>query len=264
MFAATAGCSSPSSPSRASGDVPSLKVALCHAVGGGTYQKITVKLEEEPAHRAHGDGRIGEPVPAAPSMDFGEDCRPSGGPPPGAPAITASVELVKSTNGEDANEAPGPKILVGQTVTWTYRVTNTGTVALTGLTVTDDQLPSVTCPLAALAPGASMTCTVTGVAELGPYQNLGIVTGTWSLPTSTPPSGTVTDTDLSHYLGVETLDEDDGPKVQLCHRTGSGRWVRINVGLPAEPAHLAHGDGKPGGPVPGQVGKIFGATCSIE
>jgi hypothetical protein len=104
---------------------------------------------------------------------------------------------------------------------------------------------------------------MTGMAEPGQYRNLGTVTGNWSQPSNVPPSGTVMDTDLSHYLGVETLDED-GPKVQLCHRTGAGFWVFISVGLPAEPAHLAHGDGKPGGPVPGQDGKIFGPSCSVE
>jgi hypothetical protein len=149
-------------------------------------------------------------------------------------------------------------------VTWTYTVTNTGTVQLTGLAVTDDELPSVTCPQTTLAPGASMTCTVSGVAVLGQYRNVGTVTGNWSLPSNVPPSGTVTDTDPSHYLGVTSLDEEEEPKVELCHRTGAGFWVHISVWLPAEPAHIAHGDGKPNGSVPGQTGKTFGPTCSVQ
>jgi hypothetical protein len=230
------------------------KVTLCHSEGNGSYHSINISVNAEPAHRAHGDGEIGDPVPATPSMTFDANCVPTG---PG-------VRLVKSTNGFDANEAPGPKILVGATVTWTYRVTNVGTVPLTAVLVTDDQLPSVSCPATTLAIGASMTCTVTGAAELGPYANVGTVTANWSLPGGTPPSGTVTDTDPSHYLGVLTLDDDDGPKVSLCHRTGNGSFHLISVGLPAEPAHMAHGDGKPGGPVPNQDGKIFGPTCSIQ
>jgi uncharacterized repeat protein (TIGR01451 family) len=174
------------------------------------------------------------------------------------------VDLISFTNGDDANEAPGPKVLVGQPVTWAFQVSNTGTVSLTGVTVTDEQLPSIMCPVTTLAPGASMTCTASDVAKLGQYSSLGTVTASWTLPTSTPSSGTVTDTDLSHYVGVQTLDEGEGVKVQLCHRTGSGQWVHISVARSTETAHLAHGDGRPGGPVPGQSGRTFGPTCGVQ
>jgi hypothetical protein len=52
-------------------------------------------------------------------------------------------------------------------------------------------------------------------------------------------------------------------KIGICHRTGHGRFhVLINVSQNAEPAHLAHGDGKPDGEVPGSAGlKIFDAAC---
>jgi len=53
---------------------------------------------------------------------------------------------------------------VGQVLHYTYLVTNTGNVTLTGLSLVDDQEP-VTCvppvPGASLAPGASMSCTAT-------------------------------------------------------------------------------------------------------
>src|SRR5690606_21696789 len=52
-----------------------------------------------------------------------------------APAIT----IKKYTNGHDADNAPGPDIPVGDAVTWTYEVKNTGNVTLTNITVTDDQ-----------------------------------------------------------------------------------------------------------------------------
>ena len=55
-------------------------------------------------------------------MVFDENCRPSG----------PSIDIEKSTNGEDADQAPGPSILVGNPVAWEYRVTNTGTINLTG------------------------------------------------------------------------------------------------------------------------------------
>ena len=40
------------------------------------------------------------------------------------------IELEKSVNGEDADQAPGIEIPVGDTVTWTYKVTNPGDVVL--------------------------------------------------------------------------------------------------------------------------------------
>jgi len=111
---------------------------------------------------------------------------------PGAPAI----DIEKATNGEDADAPPGPQVLVGDPVTWTYVVTNTGAVDLTGVTVTDDQGVAVTCPQDTLAVGESMTCTGNGTAVLGQYANIGSVTGTGT-------DGTVvTDEDPSHYIAV--------------------------------------------------------------
>ena len=98
------------------------KVALCHAEGNGSYHLIEVSVSAESAHRAHGDAKIGEPVPADSTKTFNQDCRPTG----------ASVRIKKSTNGQDADEAPGPTIAVGAAVSWDYVVTNTGNVALTG------------------------------------------------------------------------------------------------------------------------------------
>jgi hypothetical protein len=53
-------------------------------------------------------------------------------------------------------------------------------------------------------------------------------------------------------------------KVDICHVTGTGTYILINVSVNALPAHLAHGDGLPGGLVPGVGCKIFGADCSLE
>ena len=36
------------------------------------------------------------------------------------------------------------------------------------------------------------------------------------------------------------------PKVDICHITGNGKYVLINVSENAKPAHLAHGDSLPG------------------
>ena len=109
---------------------------------------------------------------------------------PDAPA----VDIEKSTNGQDADTAPGPELAVGTPVTWTYQVTNTGNTALTGITVTDDQVVAVTCDQTTLAVAETMTCTATGTATQGQYTNLGTVTTTQG----------ATDNDASHYLGIST------------------------------------------------------------
>lgn len=108
---------------------------------------------------------------------------------------TSGLKIQKLTNGDDANAAPGPKLLVGSPVAWTYVVTNTGNVRLTNVRVTDDKGVAVACPKAVLDPGQSMTCTGSGKAVAGQYQNVGIATGT-------PPSGPdATASDPSHYFG---------------------------------------------------------------
>ena len=222
------------------------KVTLCHRTESGAYHSITVGTPSEPDHRSHGDAKPGEAVPGASTKTFDENCR----------IVGPAVEIRKLTNGDDANEAPGPSIEVGKPVTWEYIVTNTGTLALTGVAVTDDRGVTVSCPATSLAVGQSMTCTGSGVATLGQYRNVGTVT-------ATSTGGAVTDTDASHYLGVEP-DEESGPKVDLCHRTGAGFYVSISVAVSAEPAHRAHGDGKIGEPVTGQPGKTFGSGCSVR
>ena len=222
-------------------------VSLCHRTEGSHgYHMITVAQEAEPAHRDHGDAKPTERVPGTQAQIFSDTCQ----------AIGPAVELQKYTNGEDADSAPGPTITVGDAVSWTYVVTNTGTVSLSSVSVNDDQGVSVSCPATSLSAGQSMTCTGSGVATLGQYRNVGTVT-------ATSTGGAVTDTDASHYLGVEP-DEESGPKVDLCHRTGAGFYVSISVAVSAEPAHRAHGDGKIGEPVTGQPGKTFGSGCSVR
>jgi hypothetical protein len=224
------------------------KVSLCHNTGSG-YHLIEVSVSAESAHRAHGDGAVGDPVPADTTKVFDANCQ-------AVAAIAASVGIKKSTNGQDADEAPGPTIAVGSPVAWQYVVTNTGQIALSNVVVTDDRSVTVTCPGAALAVGQSMTCTGSGVAIAGQYTNIGTV-----MASST--AGPVQSSDASHYFG-QAPSQEDGPKVQICHRTGNGEYHLIEISINAEPAHRAHGDAKIGEPVPGSTGKVFTASCSVS
>lgn len=112
-------------------------------------------------------------------------------------AVSAQSEILleKSTNGQDADAAPGPGLVIGDPVTWAYRVTNIGSRQLASITVTDDVEGAVTCPATSLAPGESMTCTLIGTVQSGQYANLGTATGLLANMTE------VMDTDPSHYLG---------------------------------------------------------------
>ena len=201
------------------------KVSLCHHTGSGEYHLIDVSVNAEPAHRAHGDAKVGEPVPGTQRQVFDASCRPVG----------PAVKIEKSTNGEDADNAPGPSILVGSAVTWRYVVTNTGTINLTGIVVVDDRGVSVNCSGQTTLPaGQAMTCTGTGVATLGQYSNVGKVT-------AASASGSVDDSDPSHYLGVTQPPPPSG-EMTICHIPPGNYNARhtITIGVSAWPAHQGH------------------------
>jgi hypothetical protein len=117
-------------------------------------------------------------------------------------AVNPSVSIEKSTNGEDADTAPGAFVIQGQLVTWQYVVENTGDVTLKNIEVTDDQGVTVTCPsgggnvILSLAPGTTETCTAIGTAMRDQYANIGTASTTFM-------GHTVEDTDPSHYFGAD-------------------------------------------------------------
>jgi hypothetical protein len=115
--------------------------------------------------------------------------------------LLPAIDVEKFTNGDDADQAPGPTILVGQPVTWTYIVRNVGEVDLVDVQLIDDKEGAIRCPQNSLGVGAFMTCTRVGIAQAGQYSNVAIVTG------RTAQDGvnferTVDDRDPSHYSGA--------------------------------------------------------------
>ncbi len=115
--------------------------------------------------------------------------------------VDSSITIEKSTNGDDADTPTGPEVLLGDTVTWSYVVTNPGNTPLANIVVTDDQgvtpvyLSGDTNGDDLLDPTEVWMYEATGVSELGQYANIGSVTGV------DVTGATVTASDPSHYLG---------------------------------------------------------------
>lgn len=86
-------------------------------------------------------------------------------------------------------------VAIGQTITYSYLITNTGGTTLAPVTVTETAFsgtgtaPTPTCPAgaASLAPGASVTCTATYVTTEADV-NSGAITNT-AIANGTPPGG---------------------------------------------------------------------------
>lgn len=53
------------------------------------------------------------------------------------------------------------------------------------------------------------------------------------------------------------------PKVSICHKGDNGLYTLIQIAAAALPQHIAHGDGSVGGAVPGAVGMVFAADCTV-
>ena len=148
-------------------------------------------------------------VTAADADELTNTATASGTPPSGAhvtdddtatvPVFVAapSVTLDKRADREPGDPLPG----VGDTIAYTYTVTNNGNVDLTDLDVTDDRIPGgADCADTSLAVGAQTTCTAeyTVTADdvaAGSVQNT-------ATATATGPDGTVDDTASEN---VETL-----------------------------------------------------------
>ncbi|MDH3588000.1 MAG: hypothetical protein OEQ74_01220, partial [Gammaproteobacteria bacterium] len=185
-----------------------------------------------------------------PSHYFGED--------PG-------IDIEKLTDGIDAddpNAGDAPQFEPGDTVTWTYIVSNTGNVTLTNVEVTDDQGVQVTCPLTTLAPAgepnSTMECTASGVAEdlqntgsttvdglCGSYpnrplyENMGTATGEYA------DGEFVQDIDPSHYCNppMPMIDVEKLTNGVQADDPNAGDAPQIEPGDPVEWTYLVENTG---------------------
>lgn len=110
--------------------------------------------------------------------------------------VCAKIRIVTLTNGQDVSSPPGPTLMQGSPVSWTYMVSNLGSIALTNVKVLDDQGVTVACPKTALQPGESMNCSGNGLVLTCQYGNIGTVTA------KTSTGETVSASDASYYFGI--------------------------------------------------------------
>ena len=100
-----------------------------------------------------------------------------------------SLALTKSAAVTDV-DADGRTDL-GDRITWSFLVTNTGTTTLTTVGVDDPTAGAVTCPATTLARGASETCTSATYAITQADVDAGVVSNTATATASDPEGHTV-------------------------------------------------------------------------
>ena len=120
---------------------------------------------------------------------------------PTTSTITPSpaIAVVKTAGG--LNDLNGNGADPGDTIGYTFTVSNTGNVTLASVGVTDAKIGTVSCPSSTLSPGASTLCTGTYTLTLADV-NAGQITNT-AIASGTPPNGAA----VSDTSGSTTSDD---------------------------------------------------------
>ncbi len=125
--------------------------------------------------------------------------------------LTAGIDLVKTAG----SAADGATLVLEQpapvNVTYSYRITNTGTSYLKNITVSDDKIGAICTIAGPLAPGASTTCTAS-VLISADVTNTGTATGTPTDAAGTP------------IRGLSNPTDSDQAKVEFRGRLGDWVW----------------------------------------
>ncbi|AQX81649.1 hypothetical protein BWO91_18295 [Plantibacter flavus] len=112
--------------------------------------------------------------------------------------VAGAVSIEVLLNGEDVVSAPGPEVTVGESIEWTYVVTNTGIRTLADLSVSDS-FGSELAVIETLAPGESTDITVSADAVFAEQLVRAVVSG---VEAGDRPVGPVRAEDVSWYQGV--------------------------------------------------------------
>jgi len=132
--------------------------------------------------------------------------------------VTPSIDIETWTNGVDADAPRGPSIAIGQPVTWTYIVSNTGHTNLTP-TVTDNVNGVVPQYIGGddgdglFSPNEIWYYSAQGLSTVDQYANSGSVQAIFA-------TTTVTDSDPSHYFGAQlSLEVEKTANVETITQT---------------------------------------------
>jgi uncharacterized repeat protein (TIGR01451 family) len=144
--------------------------------------------------------------------------------PPGDTAVTFEKPALSLTKraGTPTDVNANTITDAGDTIKYTFDVTNSGDVAVNALAISDPKAGAVTCPVTTLAPGASTTCTADDLytitaadADAGSADNTATATGTSptgadvsSDPSSTTTPVTVAAPGLSIVKSVDPANAD--------------------------------------------------------
>ena len=146
---------------------------------------------------------------------------------------TRSLTIDKSSTSNAVTSA-------GQQIPYSYLVTNTGNVSLSNVTVTDDKVPTVTCPTTPLAPGASMTCTgnhMVTQAEIDAGGTLVNIARAQSGTTVSPPDSVTIPITQTRSLSIDKSSTSNSvttvgqqiPYTYLVRNTGNVTLTNITV-----------------------------------
>lgn len=123
-----------------------------------------------------------------PAVDVAEDQSLAAGLP--------GIDIEVATNGIDADAGSGPEYNPGASIIWNYVVTNTGSVDLVDLIITDD-LQGGVCTASALDVNESVSCSLEGLAGTGEHVRIGTVVA------QSLDGINVTDQDATRHTGVD-------------------------------------------------------------
>ena len=126
--------------------------------------------------------------------------------PPTAPLNSNTVTVPATTSPSlsvQKSSATTSYATVGQSISYSLRVTNTGNVSLTSITVSDPKLTGISCPTSSLAPGVFTTCTGTHSVTQADL-DAGSIINTASA-VGTPPSGPALAPTSSNTLTIPSV-----------------------------------------------------------
>lgn len=112
-------------------------------------------------------------------------------------AARADIALAKTIT------AGSPYSQVGDVISYSYLVSNTGTATLQAISLVDDRIGTITCPASQLAPAATMTCTGNDTVQAADIQagsvvNIAVAS---AQPAAGGPAVSASSSAVAHYAG---------------------------------------------------------------